>query len=117
MNDGTRQDRDSDPLMLRWVFTKATEGIDLFRSSAVTSTQVEVVVDGHMRVFRFADRPSAVAFHAGFEHALLQTGWQLTGFVPERRAEGDRRTLQRGLERRGALSLVWSQQGDRSPSV
>jgi hypothetical protein len=32
----------------------------------------------------------------------------LLAFEPERRAGGDRRALQRGIERRGFPALVWS---------
>jgi hypothetical protein len=98
----------TEPLMLRWVFAREADRIDVYRSIAETSTQIEVSVGGEMRAFRFADRHSVVAFHAGVEHALLQTGWRLTMFEPERRAGSDRRTLQRGIDRRSSLALVWS---------
>ena len=94
--------------MMRWKFTREDGRIDVYRSSAETSTQIEVQSAGAMRTFRFGDRRSVVAFHAGVEHALLETGWRLEGFEPERRAGSDRRALQRGIDRRRALSLVWS---------
>jgi hypothetical protein len=99
---------EADPLMLRWVFARDDAKIDVYRSSAIASTQIDVSVGGELRVFRFLDRQSVVAFHAGIEHALLQTGWQLMAFEPERRAGNDRRTLERGIERRGFPALVWS---------
>jgi hypothetical protein len=99
---------DMEPLMLRWVFARDADRIDVYRSVAETSTQIEVTVGGQMRAFRFSNRSAVVAFHAGVEHALLQTGWQLTAFEPERRTGGDRRTLQRGIDRRSSLALVWS---------
>jgi hypothetical protein len=104
----TGQPGDADPLMLRWVFGRDDARIDVYRSSAISSTQIDVSAGGEMRVFRFLDRQSVVAFHAGIEHALLQTGWQLIAFKPERRVGGDRRTAQRGIERRGFPALVWS---------
>ncbi len=104
----TGQQAEAEPLMLRWVFARDDARIDVYRSSAAMSTQIDVSVGGEMQVFRFLDRQSVVAFHAGIEHALLQTGWQLMTFEPERRAAGDRRTLQRGIERRGFPALVWS---------
>ena len=99
---------DMDPLMLRWVFGRDDARIEVCRSSAPTSTQIDVAIGGANGLFRFLDRQSVVAFHAGIEHALLQTGWQLLKFEPERRAGSDRRTLQRGIERRGFPALVWS---------
>ena len=95
-------------LMMRWTFRREDARLDVYRPSAETSTQIEVSTAGAMRTFRFLDRRSVVAFHAGVEHALLETGWRLEGFEPERRSGVERRTLQRGIERRGALSLVWS---------
>ena len=94
--------------MLRWVFGREDTRIDIYRSIEATSTQIDVVVAGHAQTFRFLDRRLMVAFQAGFEHALLQTGWQLLGFEPERRAGGDRRARQRGIERRGFPALIWS---------
>jgi hypothetical protein len=97
-----------EPMLMRWTFTRGDAHIDVYRSGAETSTQIEVVAAGSMRAFRFADRRSVVAFHAGVEHALLETGWHLERFEPERRTGVDRRAQQRGIDRRGALSLVWS---------
>jgi len=99
---------EGEPLRLRWVFGRDAARIDVYRSSAATSTQIDVSVGGELRTFRFLDRQSVVAFHAGIEHALLQTGWQLMAFEPERREGSDRRSLQRGIERRGFPALVWS---------
>jgi hypothetical protein len=98
----------ADDVTLRWVFARSTDRIDLCRSVAPTSMQVDVSEGAVTRVFRFADRPSAVAFHAGFEQALLQTGWTLAAFEPERRQKHDRRLTPRGGDRRGTLALAWS---------
>jgi hypothetical protein len=98
----------SEPLTLRWTFGRNDTRIDLYRPIAASSTQIDVIVSGDLQTFRFADRRSVVAFHAGIEHALLQTGWQLLAFEPERRTGADRRALQRGTERRGFPALVWS---------
>ncbi len=95
-------------VMMRWTFARDDARIDVFRSSAEASTQIEVGIGGARRMFRFTERRSVAAFHAGFEHALLETGWRLEGFEPERRSGTDRRALQRGIDRRRALSLVWS---------
>jgi len=105
LQDNTDQD---DPVMMRWKFTRDEAQIDVYRSSAMSATQIEVAAKGSMRTFRFLDRSAVVAFHAGIEHALLETGWQLDGFEPERRVGNDRRNLQRGIDRRGMLALVWS---------
>jgi hypothetical protein len=105
LQDNTEHD---DPVMMRWKFTRDESRIDVYRSSAMSATQIEVAASGSMRTFRFNDRSAVVAFHAGIEHALLETGWQLEGFEPERRVGADRRTLQRGSDRRGMLALVWS---------
>jgi hypothetical protein len=104
----TGQPADAEPIMLRWVFGRDDARVDVYRSSAMSATQIDVSAGGEMRAFRFLDRQSVVAFHAGIEHALLQTGWHLMTFEPERRGGSDRRTLQRGIERRGFPALVWS---------
>lgn len=108
MGETTGNSGDGEPLTLRWVFARGDARIDVYRSSAQTSTQIEVATNGTMRTFRFLDRRSVVAFHAGIEHALLETGWRLEAFEPERRRGVDRRTLQRGIDRRNSLALVWS---------
>jgi hypothetical protein len=101
-------DSDGEPPILRWVFGREDTRVDIYRSIDATSTQIDIVVAGAAQTFRFLDRRSMVAFQAGVEHALLQTGWQLLAFEPERRAGADRRARQRGSERRGFPALVWS---------
>ena len=107
MSDSPGQD-DEEHLTLRWMFVRGDDRIDVCRSADPTSTQVEVSDGGEMRAFRFANRAALVAFHAGFEQALTQTGWKLTGFEPERRRGNDRRKTPRGTDRRGAFALVQS---------
>jgi hypothetical protein len=96
------------PLMLRWVFVRGDDRIDVCRSVAPTSVQVTVSDGAVIRPFTFGDRSALIAFHAGFEQALTQTGWRLAAFEPERRRVSDRRLLTRGADRRGAIGLVWS---------
>lgn len=109
MSDSQGQDGGGERLVLRWVFVRGEERIDLCRSADPTSTQVDVSDGGVMRAFRFANRAAVVAFHAGFEQALTQTGWKLMVFEPERRRGDDRRVMPRAGDRRGSsLALVWS---------
>ena len=66
MSDSQSQDGGGERLVLRWVFVRGEERIDLCRSADPTSTQVDVSDGGVMRAFRFANRAAVVAFHAGF---------------------------------------------------
>jgi hypothetical protein len=101
-------DDSGERLTLRWVFVRGEARIEVCRPVAPTSTQVEVTGgDGELKTFNFADRPALVAFHAGFEQALLQTGWRLAEFAPQRRSGADRRAIPRDGDRRGSLALVW----------
>jgi hypothetical protein len=91
---------------LRWVFARGADRIDVCRSAAPASTQVDVSDRGEVRTFKFVNRAAVVAFQAGFEQALTQTGWTLAAFDPERRHGNDRRVKPRVTDRRGALTLV-----------
>jgi hypothetical protein len=105
---GSSDQDDEGTTTLRWVFVRGPDQIELRRSVAPTSTRVEVCGIGRAaRVFTFADRAALVAFHTGFEHALMETGWALEQFSPERRSGSDRRAVPRATDRR-SLSLAWS---------
>jgi hypothetical protein len=108
MNDILNPGDGEGEVTLRWVFARGTDRIDVRRSVAPTSTQVEVSDGGGVRTFSFANRAALVAFQAGFEQALIQTGWTLATFDPERRQGNDRRAKPRANDRRGSLALVWA---------
>jgi hypothetical protein len=108
MNDAQNPGDGDGEVTLRWVFARGADRIDVRRSVAPTSTQVEVSDGGGVRTFTFANRAAVVAFQAGFEQALIQTGWTLAAFDPERRHGNDRRANPRPTDRRGALALVWA---------
>jgi hypothetical protein len=95
-------------MTLTWVFVRGDERLELHRDGDPASTLLEVSGTGGSRTFVSRDRAALVAFHAGFEQALAQSGWRLEGFQPERRAGSDRRAVPRAAERRGLLELVWS---------
>jgi hypothetical protein len=95
-------------MTLTWVFARGDERLELRRDVDPASTQLEVSGAGGQRTFVSRDRAALVAFHAGFEQALVQVGWRLESFQPERRNERDRRATPRASERRGELELVWS---------
>jgi hypothetical protein len=95
-------------MMLTWVFVRGDERLELRRSADPASTSLEVQGADGLRTFISRDRPTLVAFHAGFEEALTRSGWRMEAFHPERRSGRDRRAVPRISERRGALELVWS---------
>jgi hypothetical protein len=95
-------------MTLTWMFVRGDERLELHRDVDPASTLLEVSGTGGQRTFVSRDRAALVAFHAGFEEALVQSGWRLEGFQPERRSGYDRRAMPRTTERRGLLELVWS---------
>jgi hypothetical protein len=95
-------------MTLTWVFVRGDERLELHRDVDPASTLLEVSGSGGTRTFVTRDHAALVAFHAGFEQALAQSGWQLERFQPERRSGNDRRAMPRTPDRRGTLELVWS---------
>jgi hypothetical protein len=96
-------------MTLTWLFARDAERLELRRDVDPASTSLVVAGPNSARTFVFRDHAALVAFQAGFEQALTQSGWRLEGFQPERRSGQDRRTIPRaGTERRGLLELVWS---------
>jgi hypothetical protein len=95
-------------MTLTWVFVRGDERLELRRESDPESTSLEVSGPAGQRAFNSRDRAALIAFHAGFEQALTQSGWRFEAFYPERRGGQDRRSVPRASERRGALELVWS---------
>lgn len=97
-------------MTLSWVFLRNDERIEIRRSVDPESTTFEVWGSEGPRTFVSRDRAALVAFHAGFEQALLLSGWTMARFEPERRSGRDRRAVARGTtDRRGSLALVWTQ--------
>ncbi len=95
-------------MKLTWMFVCGDKRLELGRDVDPASTSLEVDEADSPRVFVLRDHAALVAFHAGFEQALIQSGWRLEGFQPERRSGHDRRATARITDRRGALELVWS---------
>jgi hypothetical protein len=95
-------------MTLTWLFVRGDERLELRRDVEPDSIRLDVSGPNGLRTFVFRDHAALVSFHAGFEHALTQSGWTLERFDPERRSGDDRRAIPRVAERRGPLELVWS---------
>ena len=109
MSTSQGDDGDGEVMTLRWVFVRGHDQIEVRRPVAPSSTQIEVSGAGSdLRAFTFVDHACLVAFHAGFEQALAQTGWTLAEFHPERRSGVERRGIPRDTDRRRSIALVWS---------
>jgi hypothetical protein len=82
-----------------WLF--AREGITI-RIRRLPDLRIDIESsEGSTRAFAFPDIDELTAFQCGFEQHLIDTGWSLVEFGPERRSGRERRTVPRpGRDRR-----------------
>ena len=74
------------------MFTRGDERIEIHRSREPDTTTLTLLGDPSDRQFDFKSHDDLVVFQAAFEEHLIETGWQFTGFHPERRTEEGRQT-------------------------
>jgi hypothetical protein len=76
-----------------WVFGRDSTTISLRRHPGLS---LEVVSsEAHRRVFTFDDIDTLTAFQCNFEAHLVDSGWTLLDFTPERRSGRERRARPR----------------------
>jgi hypothetical protein len=84
---------------VHWTFGKTNERITIRRHSDSPVLVVEPPGD-QTREYSFTDPSALDSFQADMEAFLLQTGWTLEKYAPERRRGRDRRGFPRLRERR-----------------
>lgn len=82
-----------------WTFGRGDERVRIGRSSD-TCDLVVMTAPNQPRRYSFKDWSSLNAFQADIEARLLNTGWTLLQYSPERRRGRDRRGLPRHEDRR-----------------
>ena len=82
-----------------WTFSRGNERIRIGRS-ADTCDLVVMTRPNEPRRYTFTDWSTLDSFHADLEAVLLNTGWSLLQYSPERRRGRDRRGFPRLQERR-----------------
>jgi hypothetical protein len=83
-----------------WIFTRGDHRLEMHRQ--VSTCELLIIEgSGSRRGYEFRDVASLVTFQTDMEAFLVNTGWSLTAFYPERRRDGERRTWpRRGNDRR-----------------
>jgi hypothetical protein len=83
-----------------WVFTRGDgHRLEMHRLES-TCDLILVEGSGNPRCHRFRDIVALVTFQNDMEAFLVNTGWSLAAFYPERRHDGERRTWPRHGDRR-----------------
>lgn len=84
-----------------WIFARDDQRIELTRIEADGECRL-AIDNGHggPRSYRFDDMITLVNFQGDMESFLLNTGWLLAEFRPERRTGRERRTWPRMRDRR-----------------
>ena len=80
---------------ISWTFQRQGERLQISRQRSDEAWQLTVQGDGPARVFTFADCAQLVRFQTDMEALLVQTGWSLAAFMPDRRRYTDRRDFPR----------------------
>jgi hypothetical protein len=70
-----------------WLFVRGEDALSIQRPTAVSLTISSVT--GQRRDFAFATPATLLEFQCGFHSHLIETGWVLEDFSPERRGGGD----------------------------
>lgn len=79
---------------LTWIFARNDDRLTLKRVDRDGSPTL-VIDNGETREYRFEDMAALVVFQSDMEQLLVQTGWALTEFTPDRRTGYDRRGFPR----------------------
>jgi hypothetical protein len=79
---------------LTWVFARQDDRLVLKRVDRDGSPTL-VIDNGEVREYHFDDMAALVVFQSDMEQLLVQTGWTLAEFAPDRRTGYDRRGFPR----------------------
>jgi hypothetical protein len=79
---------------LTWIFARNDERLTLRRTDREGFPTL-VIDNGEVREYRFDELPALVVFQSDMEQLLVQTGWTLAEFSPNRRSGIDRRGFPR----------------------
>lgn len=91
----------ADQVGAAWIFARGSQRLEVRRSSTDIDSTLEIELLGSSpRLYRFSDLLSLTRFQCDMEQFLVNTGWSLKAFVPERRSGRDRRMWPRLSERR-----------------
>lgn len=89
-----------------WTFTRGEERIEIHRSPGPDTTTLALLGDPSDRQLDFKSHEDLVVFQAAFEEHLIETGWQFTGFHPERRTAATESTTPAPVRERRRV-LAW----------
>ncbi len=89
-------DQNLPALLASWTFRRGLQSLTMQRE-AVPGGEFRLVVieNGRLREYKFASLQRLVPFQSAMEAWLLDGGWSLAEFAPDRRQGGDRRGLTR----------------------
>jgi hypothetical protein len=88
-------------LLAAWTFRRRDDRLTIQREVTDQGIQLLVSKNGQPRAFGFSSLDRLVAFQCDMEAFLVQTGWSLAEFTPDRRRGADRRGFPRiALDRR-----------------
>jgi hypothetical protein len=80
----------------RWTFERRQERLTIQREPAEDGgLQLSVTENGRLRVFHFDNVERLVTFQSDMEASLINVGWTLVDFVPDRRGGRERRRASR----------------------
>jgi hypothetical protein len=83
-----------------WSFCRGSHKLEIRASETALGFLVTITVDGSPESNAFRDAWRAARFRSQMETALLEHGWTLMAFSPNRRFRNDRRAATRDAERR-----------------
>jgi hypothetical protein len=99
---------------MRWTFQRADERVSIARWQAAEASVLVIATPGReTRRYRFTEVAKLMSFQRDMEVFLLNTGWTLLKFSPERRRGRDRRRTPRTVERR----RWWTDSAETSKAV
>ena len=88
-------------LLAAWTFRRREDRLTIQRQATDQGLQLLVSKNGQPRAYGFSSLDRLIAFQCDMEAFLVQTGWSLADFTPDRRRGADRRDLPRvALDRR-----------------
>ena len=88
--------RSAPELLASWTFHRRREWLTIQREAIPGGgLRLVVVENGRSREFTFAGLDRLVPFQCDMEASLVNDGWALVEFVPDRRQGGERRVAMR----------------------
>lgn len=89
-----------------WTYRRDGESLEIRRYDRDDGVDLILSTPRRSETRTFTHMEGLLVYHALLERSLLQAGWSLGDYYPDRRTGGERRQTSRGPDRRGRTRVL-----------